>query len=1014
MAIAEKNPSRIWETNVLLQRASGPYGIANISQIGIDWLNTRGVRLQGDALIVDANAAVVNFRGDYDGTQAYSGGDGVRFTNGQMYVATGSAAAGVAPPAAPWALFGSSVRDFALLGGRLINGDDIADRSIGISKLSLAVMTEIQEKANLTLGNVTELSDRFQKLVENAFSSRWLTDEDRQTLAQVLANPPTKEGTYLYNKQIFKEGAGITITPNDGEETLTITSTATGTGTGDGADVGDRVLQIGANADAGDSAKASREDHVHNLALAPGGLLGFDAQNRLRYTGTIGLTQAQVDARAMLAAAARYTNTEKRKLAGLEGGAIAVNPSRIDAYTDIDGNYTLVAKALDVATLNAAGVDQYEIWFKDEGVHTASWTPTADFTVAFNVSTSEETQVGLGSTDKIVPVQLVFRSRGNFVSRLFNWIQIGSLGGGGTGDISQATFDAEVKKRVSGDDIQSITVGTTSQFNTALTSQASSDQPLEIVFTSTVVLNAGTARQETYNVGDVLYFSPRSNSPERRFNVVNHTELNREMTERQQGDELVEYAGLSNAGELNAALATHNRTDPNRPGLFVVDTDFTTSTRAYVSGQRWQLAPHHTTEDAMLLVSEKGASTPAAAGGPVQYARYSVTDGIRLNHTDTAGVGLTFDSVEQQYNASGWAIGDSGTTITLEKGYYELQACMNLTPNATGGNGRYNLRLTVQNNADDAVIADIPRFGYGRAFGGFATAFPDSLDTSTVFEITQTTKVKVLWRTADIQTDNQFRYVDTRGSTVSLLRLQQGADGKDGKDGGPGPAGTPTTKEQIADLDLIPNPAGIRFTSPDELTAAVKRIEVGIPNPEILTGDVWVEGWVQGQRGLARRKWTTATSSLVMQLSDSIAGQISQGNFTSPQIEVRLRFYDSAVVGIEVERIGVNIPLINIAPDTQALTSAAAISWDVDKGNIATMTAGHNFTLTLTGGTNGTFAILRVLQDATGSRTMTLNNAIVLDGRTAPTLSTAAGAHDNILFMRRGTVWVYLGAIKQG
>lgn len=119
-------------------------------------------------------------------------------------------------------------------------------------------------------------------------------------------------------------------------------------------------------------------------------------------------------------------------------------------------------------------------------------------------------------------------------------------------------------------------------------------------------------------------------------------------------------------------------------------------------------------------------------------------------------------------------------------------------------------------------------------------------------------------------------------------------------------------------------------------------------------------------------------------------------------------------IDFPVNNPGFAVPEPEPDPITQALTSAAAIAWDVDDGHVASLTAGHNFTLTLSGGMNGTFAVLRVLQDATGSRTMTFGAGIVLDGRTAPVLSTAAGAHDNILFMRRGTSWVYLGAILNG
>lgn len=994
-------------------------------------------------------------------------------------------------------------------------------------------------------------------------------------------------------------------------------------------ELGNRVLQISDTADAGDSALASREDHVHELKISPGTPLAFDSQKRLRLLADLGLSQAQVDVRAEIAAKARYTDAEKAKLAlqpdepapfadiellpaGIEGDEYPAKitvvfderqtSKTITGATMVIGGQTLRRASetpLSNIDTDSSGVLNFTL---SQSIRTAlsnntsatDTNQTASLTLAFSDSTTyvyniafpvNNSNIATGGSDTggvdqtarntaeaaeaaaeankerldDIPVyaaqltvtppnvrehsnlQRKFQSTlsaldpdlatdaGSTGTRFTNTfriftrnadgdvVQLHTQGWSYTNDdrqtipweVSAAEFNAigtqsattglevwgefravygggvnEFRGRTNpvfidfgeedewmatrgelealqtrsdkGDDIQSITVNTLGQLNTALTAQSTADTALLITFTATMV-SSGT----TYNTGDVVYLAPRSRAIERLFNTIPRSQFAEEAQEREDGDEMTSY-DASSAATLTSALNAHNRDD--HAAIISITADFST----YKSGERYYIAPHHNDASNMVKVSEKGTSAAPVAGGDVQYARYSITDNIRLNHTDTAGVGLTFDSVEQQYNASGWVVGDSNTTITLEPGSYQFQACMNLTPNATGGNGRYNLRLTVQNNADDSVIVDIPRFGYGRAFGGFATAFPDSLDTSTVFRITQTTKVKMLLRTADIQADNQFRYVDTNGSTISLLRLQKGEKGDPGGGGltqsqvdarakiaaearyttpektklagveenatadqtgseivsaidtqlgskdWQGGGAAPTTKQQIADLDLIPIPAGIRFTTADGLTDAVKRIELSIPNPEILTGDVWVEGWTQGQRGLTRTKWTTATSSLRIQLTDSVASSVSQGNFDSSQIEVRLRFYDASSGGNEIERIGVNIPLINQAPDTQALTSATTIAWDVDKGNIATMTAGHNFTLTLTGGTNGTFAILRVLQDSTGSRIMTLNNNIVLDGRTAPTLSTAAGAHDNVLFMKRGTVWVYLGAIKQG
>ena len=250
-----------------------------------------------------------------------------------------------------------------------------------------------------------------------------------------------------------------------------------------------------------------------------------------------------------------------------------------------------------------------------------------------------------------------------------------------------------------------------------------------------------------------------------------------------------------------------------------------------------------------------------------------------------------------------------------------------------------------------------------------------------------------------------------------------------------------STAQQISWLNLVAEPTGILFKSVDDLTAAVKRIDVRISNPELLTDDVWVEGWIQGQptgrtaadlSGLSptgvRTKWTSTTSTFVMRIGDTAASSVSGGVLNDPQLECNLRFFDAASGGNEVERRDVFIPLTNLvkldattlggetsaqiqAPGLNALTSAAAVTWNVDNGEIGTMTVGHNFTLTITGGVNGQMALLRTLQDTTGSRTMTLDSKIVLDGRTAPVLPTAASSHANNLFMKRGSTWVWLGQI---
>jgi hypothetical protein len=96
---------------------------------------------------------------------------------------------------------------------------------------------------------------------------------------------------------------------------------------------------------------------------------------------------------------------------------------------------------------------------------------------------------------------------------------------------------------------------------------------------------------------------------------------------------------------------------------------------------------------------------------------------------------------------------------------------------------------------------------------------------------------------------------------------------------------------------------------------------------------------------------------------------------------------------------------VNVNANTafQTLTDGATISWDVSTGQIATVTLGGNRTVAAP--TNlkiGTY-ILHVIQDATGSRTLTWNAVFKWPAATAPTLTTTANARDIFSFICDGT-----------
>lgn len=85
-----------------------------------------------------------------------------------------------------------------------------------------------------------------------------------------------------------------------------------------------------------------------------------------------------------------------------------------------------------------------------------------------------------------------------------------------------------------------------------------------------------------------------------------------------------------------------------------------------------------------------------------------------------------------------------------------------------------------------------------------------------------------------------------------------------------------------------------------------------------------------------------------------------------------------------------------------ALTDGASIAWDHAASDIATVTLAGNRTIANpTNPRAGTF-ILKVTQDATGSRTLAFDTNYHFPGGTAPTLSTTANAVDILTFVNFG------------
>ena len=93
-----------------------------------------------------------------------------------------------------------------------------------------------------------------------------------------------------------------------------------------------------------------------------------------------------------------------------------------------------------------------------------------------------------------------------------------------------------------------------------------------------------------------------------------------------------------------------------------------------------------------------------------------------------------------------------------------------------------------------------------------------------------------------------------------------------------------------------------------------------------------------------------------------------------------------------------------------ALTDGSSITWNAETQDVAKVTLAGNRTLgSASSGTTGQFISLLVIQDGTGSRTLTWNAAYEFASDTAPTLTTTANLGDVFVFRYNGSKWLEVG-----
>jgi hypothetical protein len=92
------------------------------------------------------------------------------------------------------------------------------------------------------------------------------------------------------------------------------------------------------------------------------------------------------------------------------------------------------------------------------------------------------------------------------------------------------------------------------------------------------------------------------------------------------------------------------------------------------------------------------------------------------------------------------------------------------------------------------------------------------------------------------------------------------------------------------------------------------------------------------------------------------------------------------------------------------LTDGATPAWNALTQPVAKITIAGNRTIgAASGGVTGQFISLLIIQDGTGSRTMTWNAAYEFKDDTAPTLTTTAAKGDLFVFRYNGSKWLEVG-----
>ena len=130
---------------------------------------------------------------------------------------------------------------------------------------------------------------------------------------------------------------------------------------------------------------------------------------------------------------------------------------------------------------------------------------------------------------------------------------------------------------------------------------------------------------------------------------------------------------------------------------------------------------------------------------------------------------------------------------------------------------------------------------------------------------------------------------------------------------------------------------------------------------------------------------------------------LTTGTAPSAPASGKVKVYATSNVYLKMQNSSGTEIVVSTGVTQTVNATTATTTIDFSNGDIVTLNLSSNTTLTLSNPITGLYYLLKCVQDATGSRTITWPATVKWSGGTAPTLTTTASKTDLITLWWDGT-----------